>query len=86
MPEFTPFDREDLRATVARVLEVDVEEVTDTASFVDDLGADSLIGLEVIVVLEKRYGVKLTESALRNITCLDDAYRQLDADLRTARP
>ena len=67
-------DKEELRQIVARVLDVDVADVTDDASFIDDLEVDSLLALEVVVVLEKRYGVRLGESQLRQLTCLDAAY------------
>ncbi|MEK8171047.1 acyl carrier protein [Streptomyces sp. M19] len=56
---------EDLRAFVADVLDVDEEEVTDEADFVKELGVDSLMALEVMVVLEKRYAIKLQEHEIR---------------------
>lgn len=77
-------DREELRRTVATVLDLDPADVTDTARFVDDLEVDSLMALEVMVVLEKKYGVKLQESELKTITCLDRAYDLLAEKLRAA--
>lgn len=68
-------DKEDLRRTVANVLDVEAEEVTDEASFIDDLEVDSLMALEVVVVLEKKYGVRLRESELKQVTCLERAYQ-----------
>ncbi|GLZ32198.1 hypothetical protein Lesp02_43860 [Lentzea sp. NBRC 105346] len=68
-------DKEDLRRTVAEVLDVEVGDVTDEASFVDDLEVDSLMALEVVVVLEKKYGVRMREAELKQVTCLDSAYR-----------
>lgn len=67
-------DKEDLRNTIADVIDRDVEDVQDTTLFMADLNVDSLIALEVLVVLERRYGVKLEESQLRDITCLQRAY------------
>jgi acyl carrier protein len=69
MPEIT-LDREELRSTVADVLDVPVEELTDEAHFAEDLGVDSLMALEVMVVLERRYRVKLDESRLKEVTTL----------------
>ncbi|MEU2801175.1 acyl carrier protein [Streptomyces sp. NPDC006863] len=78
-------DKEELRAVVAQVLDVEPSEVTDDASFVDDLEVDSLMALEVVVVLEKRYEVKLPESELRRIVTLQSAYDLLLGKLAAAR-
>lgn len=75
-------DKEELRRTVADVLDVDVSDVTDDAHFVNDLEVDSLIALEVMVVLERKYHVKLVESELREVTTLDRAYSLLAGKLR----
>ena len=77
-------DKEELRTTVAAVLDVDPADVTDQARFIEDLEVDSLMALEVMVVLEKRYGVKLAESELKTITCLDRAHELLAEKLRSA--
>lgn len=74
-------DKDELRVIVADVLDVDVADVTDEASFVDDLEVDSLMALEVVVVLEKRYGVRLREGELKQITCLERAYELMLAKL-----
>ncbi|MFI8894972.1 acyl carrier protein [Streptomyces paradoxus] len=78
-------DKEELRALVAQVLDVDVAEVTDGARFVDDLEVDSLMALEVVVILEKKYGIKLPESDLKQIVTLQSAYDLLLGKLDTAR-
>ncbi|AXE79816.1 MULTISPECIES: acyl carrier protein [Streptomyces] len=77
-------DKEELRSTVAQVLDAEVAEVTDDALFVDDLEVDSLMALEVVVVLEKKYGVKLPESELRQIVTLQSAYDLLAGKLQDA--
>lgn len=66
-------DREELRTLVAETLDLDVTEVTDEADFVTDLDVDSLMALEVMVVLERRYQVKLDEKRLAEITSLSRA-------------
>ncbi|CAL9399709.1 acyl carrier protein [Streptomyces sp. Tu 3180] len=75
-------DKEELRRIVAQVLDVDVAEITDDAEFVDDLEVDSLLALEIVVVLEKKYGVKLPESELRQIVTLQSAYDLLAGKLQ----
>ncbi|MFI5770951.1 acyl carrier protein [Streptomyces sp. NPDC051658] len=78
-------DKEELRAVVAQVLDVEVSEVTDDARFVDDLEVDSLMALEVVVVLEKKYGIKLPESELKRIVTLQSAYDLLLGKLDAAQ-
>ncbi|GHG63597.1 acyl carrier protein [Streptomyces griseocarneus] len=78
-PHHTAIDIEELRATIAETLELDPEEVTDDARFVEDLGADSLLALEMQVVLEEDYGVHLTEDDLRRTTTLRAAHALLVA-------
>jgi acyl carrier protein len=50
-----------LRATIAEVLELDPDEITEDARFVDDLGVDSLTTMEMQIALEEEYGIKLTD-------------------------
>lgn len=69
--------KEELRHMLANVLDVDVAEVTDTAEFVEDLGVDSLMALEVLVALEKQDQIKLDEAKLIEMRSLDSVYSLL---------
>lgn len=77
-------DKEELRQVVADTIDQDVDAVTDTASFVDDLDVDSLMALEVVIVLERRYGVKLKEERLSEVTSLQAAYDLVTEELAAA--
>jgi acyl carrier protein len=74
-------DREELRVLLAETVDVDVAEVTDDADFVETLEVDSLMALEVIVVLERRYGVKFVEAEMRTVRTLNSAYEAVAAKL-----
>jgi len=74
-------EKEDLRRFVAEILEVGPAELTDHLEFAADLGVDSLIALEVVVLLERKYKVKLDESKLAEITCLAAVYEMMLAKL-----
>lgn len=74
-------DLEELRQTVADVIDVELAEMTNDAHFVEDLEVDSLMALEVMVVLEKRYQVKLHESELKDIMSLRKAHELLTRKL-----
>jgi acyl carrier protein len=68
-------DKEELRGLIAHVLELDVAEVTDSADFVQDLEVDSLMALEIVVRLQRQYGVKLEESDLKHVSSLPQVLR-----------
>ncbi|AQA14511.1 acyl carrier protein [Streptomyces samsunensis] len=77
-----PLDMDELRGIVADILEVDATDVADDADFMADLEVDSLMALEVIVVLEKKYGVKFAEAELRQVVSLNQAHELLTQKLR----
>jgi acyl carrier protein len=61
---------ERVRAIVASLLEVDDADVTDDGDFYDDLGADSLEKVELVMRLEAEFGVSIdadTAAGLRNV-------------------
>ncbi|MEY9994405.1 acyl carrier protein [Streptomyces sp. V4I8] len=70
-------DKDELRELVADALDVDVEELTDDAHYVETLGVDSLMGLEILVQLEKRFGVKISEEEFGQITNFGQTYNLL---------
>ena len=74
-------DKEELRTIVADTIDQDLADVTDTASFVDDLDVDSLMSLELMIVLERKYGVKLKEEMLPQVTTMQAAYDLLSSEL-----
>lgn len=80
-PATPKLDKDELRNLIAEVLDVDIEDVGDETSFIDDLDVDSLMALEVVVVLEKQYGVKLVESEMTRIGCLNDAHALIEDKL-----
>ncbi|WP_034269698.1 acyl carrier protein [Haloechinothrix halophila] len=80
-PATPKLDKDELRNLIAEILDVDIEDVGDETSFIDDLDVDSLMALEVVVVLEKRYGVKLVESEMTRIGCLNDAHALIEDKL-----
>lgn len=68
----TDLSLDTLRDLLADVLDMDAASITDDAQFVEDLGMESLMALEVMVALEKRYKVKLKEGDLPRLKCLRD--------------
>jgi acyl carrier protein len=65
--------RNELKAMIADLLEI--KTFDDDAHFIRDLRADSMLLVELVVRVEKRYQVKLPEAELRNIRSLTDMLR-----------
>lgn len=57
----------EVKAVVAEILEKDVSEIPDEASFVTDLGMDSLRALEILAMLEKKYKIRIPPEKLREM-------------------
>jgi acyl carrier protein len=72
---------EDLRRIVAATIDEEAHRLADDSDFVDDLGVDSLMALEVLAVLEKKYGVRFAEQEMREVRTVRDAHRVVSAKL-----
>ncbi|MBU3933295.1 MAG: acyl carrier protein [Candidatus Omnitrophica bacterium] len=69
---------EEVKAIIAEQLGVKVEEVTDKASFVDDLGADSLDTVELVMALEEKFGVEIPDEDAEKMTTVGEAIKYLE--------
>lgn len=59
--------REQIRDVVAAILEVDIERISPTTHFWDELEADSLQGIEILSALERRFHITIEQSALADM-------------------
>jgi acyl carrier protein len=67
-----------VKSIIVEQLGVDEEEVTPDASFVDDLGADSLDTVELVMAFEEEFGVEIPDDAAEKITTVHDAIDYID--------
>jgi acyl carrier protein len=63
---------------IVEQLGVDAEEVTADASFVEDLGADSLDTVELIMAFEEEFGVEISDDDAEKIRKVKDAVEYID--------
>jgi len=70
--------QEKVRQIIADQLGVKKEEVTDKAKFVDDLGADSLDTVELVMALEEEFGVEIPDEDAEKLTTVGDALRYIE--------
>ena len=57
---------------------VEPDKVTEDASFIDDLGADSLDIVELVMAFEEEFGVEIPDDAAEKITTVNDAIEYID--------
>ena len=70
---------DEIKDVVANQLNIsDKSKITDTASFVDDLNADSLDLVELIIKLEKRYDIKIPQEEQEKIKNVADAAKYIE--------
>ncbi|MCL6562709.1 MAG: acyl carrier protein [Firmicutes bacterium] len=64
---------EKVKAIIVDQLGVDEDEVTMESSFIDDLGADSLDIVELIMALEEEFGLEIPDDEAEKISIVNDA-------------
>jgi acyl carrier protein len=69
---------ERVKQIIVEQLGVDEAEVTPTASFVDDLGADSLDQVELVMAFEEGFGIEVPDEDAEKMTTVKDAVDYID--------
>jgi acyl carrier protein len=69
---------ERVRTIVVDQLVVDPDDVVQTASFIDDLGADSLDMVEMAIKFEREFGFEITDESAESILTVGDAVKFLE--------
>ena len=67
-----------VKKIVIEHLGVDADKVVDNANFIEDLGADSLDTVELVMAFEEEFGVEIPDDAAETIVTVGDAVRFLD--------
>jgi len=69
-----------LRKLIADKLGIDPEKVVPEASFIDDLGADSLDLVELVMSLEEQFCIEISDEDAERLITVKDAYDYIKAD------
>ena len=73
---------EDIKSKIKKIvadhLGIDEEKVTEEASFIDDLGADSLDTVELVMAFEEEFGIEIPDDAAENIQSFGDAVKFIE--------
>ena len=76
---------ERVKQIIVEQLGVDEAEVTPTASFVDDLGADSLDQVELVMALEENFDIEIPDDAAEKIRTVQDAIDYIDKHSKVSK-
>jgi len=76
---------EKVRGIIVEQLGVDAEEVVATASFVDDLGADSLDTVELVMALEEEFHLEISDEDAEKIATVGDAVKYIETHVKEAK-
>ena len=63
---------QEIKALIIEILEIEPEKLTPEAKFVDDLGMDSMMALEIVAAIEKKYKIIIPEENLPKLTSFKD--------------
>ena len=62
-----------VKKIVIEHLNIDEDKITDGASFIDDLGADSLDTVELVMAFEEKFGIEIPDDAAETIQTVQNA-------------
>ena len=68
---------EKLKKIIAEVLNVDEDDITMETTFVDDLGADSLVVFQIIMGIEEEFDIEIPSEEAEKIVTVGDAVEQI---------
>jgi acyl carrier protein len=76
---------EKVKQLISEQLGVDEAEVTPSASFVDDLGADSLDQVELVMALEEAYDLEISDADAEKILTVQDAISYVEKHAKVSK-
>lgn len=71
------FDK--VKGIVKEQLDVEEDKITPTANFIEDLGADSLDTVELVMALEEEFGVEIPDEDAENIKTVEDVVKYIES-------
>jgi acyl carrier protein len=70
--------KQEVRTLVSEISEIPEAEINDSAMFAEDLGLDSMMALEIVASVEKKYKIVIPEEKIPTIRSLADVYKILE--------
>lgn len=67
-----------VKKIVVEHLDIEADKVAENSSFIDDLGADSLDTVELVMAFEEEFGIEIPDDAAENIVTIADAVKFIE--------
>ena len=80
-----PVVEDKVKQIIVDQLGVEPADVTATSSFVDDLGADSLDRVELVMTLEETFGIEIPDEAAEKIATVQDAVDYIQKNAKSVK-
>jgi acyl carrier protein len=79
MPTYTADEiRAEIKRLVANVTEREPDEVSDTAHYMDELGVDSLMAMEVMIAVDKKFKIDIPEEEFNKATNVNESVAMVE--------
>jgi len=72
------FSEDRVKEIIAKELEVDAKQVTPEAKFIEDLGADSLDTVELVMALEEEFGIEVPDEQAEKLQSVGDVIKYIE--------
>jgi len=73
---------DDVKSIITELLDVETSEITNQSRFREDLGADSLDLVELIMAFEDKFGGEISDEQAQKITTVGEAVSYIDTNMR----
>jgi acyl carrier protein len=82
MAKFDEIMKKEIKQKVSEITEVPIDKLAEDAKFIEDLGVDSMMALEIVALLEKKYKVTVAEEDIPKMRSLNDIYALLERQMK----
>ena len=73
--------RSEIKKMIARVTEREPEEIPDTAHYLDELEIDSLMAMELMIAIDRKFQIDVPEEEFRTAVNVDESVKMVEAHL-----
>lgn len=74
-------EKEKVKQIISDMLKINMSEITDNASFYNDLGADSLDAIELVMALEEEFGISIPDEDIKKIDVVSDVIKYIESKI-----
>lgn len=65
--------RSEIKALIAKVSEREIDEISDSASYQEELGIDSLMGMEIMIAVDRKFKIDIPEEEFAAAKCVNES-------------